>query len=721
MIRPCLTLLCLSALGAAEDIATVLDSPTSPIFGCVREAGKVRLLDAESHFNQPPKPDHLTFETSNAGMLGVHGFNGVLEGVTAYRSTYTTLTPGWDGVWTAKDHTTCGPFAFGLSIDGTEVDLGKVGWDARTELIDNLLPVTSLQEPGGRYRVRLLSCAPVSADGRQRPRAVIYGLELTNTGTAPLTATVVLPNFAWGRKGFDQWGEQDTRGGLDLAAGDATTFDPRPVVTLAPGARRWVPVLINESGSGAVEAINARGTAAWIRDTLTYERGLLGRLTTPDHPWVAAFYERNLLQAQHAIAMDAEGRIAGSNWGSVPVTRMIWTKDFFYAALPLMGQDPAFAEGLIAWFDRHGVRPVGTVSRMDKPAKSGSTAGGISHSISLAVAAPLLAGILYERTGNADLLRRHPDWKDRWADLLDRLLATHHPGTSLMPTRFISDGPVRGDIHVGSNACVAKALAAYARLRAEVWQDPAGAKPYADAAGRVMADLRKLAPQGPWHEAYRLDGTSADAISDGEESDTTLMPFYGLLTEQDPAWKATMAFAASPANRAYREKLRSLAWEEHVPSTAPGYNKFLVAAGDVAALFGERGAYTEIRRQADGDGSLWWWPYGYKLAWEYGKPLRAFGNIGKAAWFSGVHSVLFPSRFLGLRWDAPTATLRLNPRSDLGPITWQDLPLGGSWRVDVAITPEGLRTTNRSGSPLHVSRGDGTPVDVAPGQSVVVK
>jgi hypothetical protein len=707
MIRPCLSLLCFASLGGglgvAEEITAVLDATKSPIFGCVRSAGKVALLDAESHFNRPAKPDRLSFESSNAGMLAVHGYQGVLEGVTSYRAAYTTLTGNWPGVWTAKDHTTSGPFAFRLIIDGMEHDLAKVEWDARTELIDNLLPVTTLAGPSGRFRVRLLTCAPVSADGRQRPRGVIYGLELTNTGTIPLEVTVVVPSPVWGRKAFDGWGEQDKNCSLEVALGDRSTYDPRPTVSLAPGTSRWVPVIITDAGSDAVATINAQGTVAWIRDTLTYERRLLGRLTMPDHPWVAAFYERNLLQAQHAIAMDPEGRIAGSNWGSVPVTRMTWTKDFFHAALPLMGQDPAFATDLIAWFDAHGERPPGIVDRADAKPKAGATAGGISHSISLAVAAPLLAGVLYEHTGDAEFLRRHPAWKTHWADVLTRLLATCHPGSSLMPTRFISDGPVTGAIHVGSNACVAKALAAYARLLREVWQDPVGAKPYADAATKMVAELKQLAPTGPWHEAYGVDGTSAGAVSDGEESDTTLMPFYGLLTQDDPTWQATMAFAASPANTKFTANLHAIAWEGSVLATAPGYNKPLAAATGTDALFGEHGAFTELRRQADGDGSLWWWPYGMNKNPVYGEVQRAFMGIGKAAWFSGAYATLFPNRFLGLRWDAPTATLILHPRPELGRITWEDLPLGGSWRVDVATTGSDLTVRNRSAGALSVN------------------
>lgn len=171
-MRPILSLLLIATAWSADPVEEILALPRGTAFGCTRTDGTVRLLDDVSHFNTPTNPGLPSFESSNGGMLAVLNGVGVLEGVTAYRASYTTLTSGWPGVWTAKDHTTSGPYAFRLVLDGTEHDLAKVTWNARTELIDNLLPVTTLTAPNG-LEVRLLVCAPVSADGRERPRAVI--------------------------------------------------------------------------------------------------------------------------------------------------------------------------------------------------------------------------------------------------------------------------------------------------------------------------------------------------------------------------------------------------------------------------------------------------------------------------------------------------------------------------------------------------------------------
>jgi hypothetical protein len=540
---------------------------------------------------------------------------------------------------------------------------------------------------------------------------VVYGLHLENCSAVPLMATVVAPKQPCKNKPYDVWAQSDNFGAFDMAFGDAPAFKERVPVELAPGAGIWVPVILAAPGEGVAEAVNARGTLAWLADTQRYYRSLTGRLSTPDQPWLGEFYERMLLQAFQSIGQAGSGRIAGSNWGSVPATRMIWTKDFYYSALPLMAADPVFAEKLVTWFDLYGVRPSGNQVRSDQRPAPGAPCGGVGHSISLAVAAPLLAGVLYDRTGDAALLRRHPEWKAHWGQILDAILATRvAPDTWLFPTRFISDGPVKGDLHTGSNICVWRALVAYARMLDEAWQDPAAAATYRAAAAKVKASLLTRTvidtPQGrAFIEAVNLDGKVTRMESDGEESDTTLAPFYGLLPADDPLYLATMRFAMSPDNVSFRPALHAISWENDIPSTSPGYNKGLGAAVDAAGLFGEHGAYTEMRRLTDGDGSIWWWSYGTQKQPRYGSPIRAYMDIGKAGWTAGVHSALFPSRFLGLAYDAPTATLTFAPLPAIGAVDWQDLPMGNArFTVGCAYQSKTTRATitNPNAHPVRV-------------------
>ena len=662
-----------------DSIADVLRGPWGRFFQCARTNGVYRLADPDSHFNNAAAPEKLTYDISNNAMLAIHGANGELKAVTCYRDTYYTLTSMWPGVWTAKDNSTYGPFSFMLEMDGQKHDLARVDWDLRTGLLDNTIPVSEFDGPEQRFIARVITFAPVSADGSRRVRCVVHGLQLENTSSSALKATIRLPLSA-NNKPFETFAQSDGVGRFDVWLGDAPGYSDRITVELAPGGTAWVPAIIAMPGDGAPETIHARGTLAWLKETQTFYRRLVGRLSIPEQPFLAEFYERMFLQTLQAIGQTGGGRIAGSNLGTVPPTRLIWGKDFFYSALPHMAGDPAFAEKLIEWFDTYGIRPAGTTDRTDHP--SDGNAGGVTHSLSVSVAAPLLAGLLYEQTGETAVFRRHPEWKAHWADVFGELVETRpDPNVWLFPSRYISDGEIHGDYHTGSNVAMWRALAGYARLLDEVWNDCAAAGNYREMAERVKQDiLARTVIDGPlgrqFIEAVNRDGTVPSMESDGEESETTLMPYYGFLSYDDPVYLNTMRFAVSSDNTAYRPAYHSISWNKDVVSTAPGYNKGLCAWSEADDLFGDHGACTEVRRLADGDGVLWWWAYGARDATRYGVPIRAHFDVGKSGWAAGVYSAVFLSRFAGVSYDAPTSSLKFVPLPVLGDLAWIDLPMG---------------------------------------------
>jgi hypothetical protein len=666
----------LAGPGHAASFDDVIALPQSHEFWLERRGGVYRQGDPQSHFTADHDYTHLTYDIGNNKVLANLDHHGTLKALTIYRDSYRAACKpdGWSGVWTAKDSSSFGPYSFALTLDGQRQDLDKVDWDLRTGLLDNIFPFAELRAPDGRLTARLLVFAPLSADGRERLRGVVYGLHLTNTSGHELSGTVHLPKLFTGDRPHLSWAQFDPYE-FELGLGDAPAVARDVPFRLAPGATVWVPAILYQPGEPTISEVNARGTLAWFNDAWRYYRGLLGRVETPGEPWLGEHYERELMQCLGSLAMSGSGKLAGSNWGSYPATRQIWAKDCYYSCLPLVALDPALAEPIVLWFHEFGVRHPGTIVE-----------GGLSHSISLSVADILLASLHWRQTGERGLFERHPELREDWGRKLDALVATRRDSDVwLLPTHFISDGALDCDYHTGSNVCIQAALAGYARLLTEVWHEPAAARRYADMADKVGAALAaKTVIDGPFGRQY-IEGTYADGrpplmISDGEESDTTLMPYYGLTTYDDPTYVHTMTFAVSPHNRIYDPAVHAITWagepigplEKRVPSTAPGYNKGLCGPDDLAWM-------TEVRRVTDADGSVWWWSYGGSRGKNFGYGRVVRGVPGKAGWFAGVYAAVFASRWLGVSWDAPRREFGFAPRLD--DLRWQGGRFALTWQA----------------------------------------
>jgi hypothetical protein len=716
----------------------LLEMRRSEIFGVERKRGAWSLLDPESHYRSSTGDiDKLTFDTSNGPVLANLGAGGALRTLTIFRGDYRATTTGWPGVWMAKDSATTGEYAFTMEWQGQTIELAgrlpgdspdpkkggrRVDWDLSTGLLDNLLPVTTLREPTGHFTATLALVAPVSADGRLRPAAAIYGLLLRNTGTTPLEASVTLPANSASRNAntSSNWASKDPfdyeialadaapgAGNLgsageafdaDHGAGDALPL-PKVPVKLQPGGVQWIPAVLYQPGEEVPALLAARGSAAWFRESLSCLRSRTGHLETPDHPWLGAFFERELMQSLQGLAMkpnpDGTATFIGSSWGSYEATRLTWMKDCFYSALPFTSADPALARQAILWFAQYGVRPRGTRIR-----------GGVNHSISLSVSSLMLAGLYYQNTADTAFFRENPALRAGWDEVVEALFASRpKDGPWMFPSDFISDGPCGPDLHTGSNLAVWFAAQSYARLIRDVYSDPEAAAKMQSAADNIRAAiLAHSVVKGPefayLNEAAPRPGANPRPFHDGEESETTLAVFYRFLAPEDPLYADTMRFAVSPENPNYNPAFFGLKWKQ-VPITSPGYNKALGATNSAAELFAEHGGFTELRRATDGDGSLWWWPYGYRGEPVYGSPIRAFAGIGKAGWTAGVFSTLFASRFLGVECDAPARRFHWRPSPVIGSFRWTDFPLGND-RFSVSWTPKSAAFRNGAAHPLEL-------------------
>jgi hypothetical protein len=675
-----------------SSIDEILCAGVNQWFRISRRSGAWRMGDPMSHYDANSQIDLLTFDISNGKVLANHGADGTLRTLTAYRDTYRACChpKGWQGVWLGKDASSHGPYAYSLTIAGERTNLARCEWDLETGLIDNIIPVTRLSHPDRIVEATLLSFAPISRDGVERPRGAIYALRLENRSGERLDGEVGLPAPFPEKPGMPEldrmnWVTFDPYG-FEFAHADGEPLAWSVPFSLGSGETLWIPTLLYESFAGDGEqsadvpaAILRFGSAGWLEETLAYHRRFLGRLSIDRDQRLAAFFERQVLQAFHSISLSPRGEMSGSNWGTYPPTRQIWIKDTYYTCLPLASFDPALARKAILWFHRYGVRQEGTVVE-----------GGLFHSVSVAVASIILGGIYYAATGDGTFFREHAPMIESWRELLLRLVEGRESDEVWMvPTRFISDGKVECDRHTGSNVCLVRALGDFARIIREAFDDPEAAAVFDGYAKRVTRSIDEHTIVDGERGRYYVEGTNRDGSvphreSDGEESETTLMPWYGYLAWDDPRYLATMRFAHSPENELYDPELYSIGWKG-VPSTAPGYLKALVT-GDDAGQFDEHGGLAEIRKVTEADGSLWWWSYGGPGSGrEYGKVIR--GIPGKSGWFSGIYSVLFLTRFLGITWDAPKKVFGFRPSAALGPFSWRAFAIG-SRRFSVVYAPD---------------------------------
>lgn len=682
----------LTARAGAQDYRSIeeaLAQPQSKLFFIERTGGQYHMGDTASQYNGDKDFKDLTFDISNNKVLANMSPQGMLKNITMYRDSYfANCGPvegkpgGWPGVWVAKDNSSFGPYCFTVQVNGARYSLDTVGWDFRTGLLDNLFPITELKAPDG-YKVTLIAYAPLSPDGSKRIRGLIYGLLLQNTAGRTLTGSVHLPGlFANGRQnykdGITSWAQWDPYD-YEVSLGDAATSRDSVNFSLGKGQSVWVPAIFSMLGDSAAEQIDEMGTLQCLDGSWKYFRKLLGRLQTPGDPYLAGFYERQVMEIFGSLAMSASGKIAGANWGSYGTTRQVWMKDCFYSSLPFMQMDPVLARDLIKWFRKFGVRPKGTTQP-----------GGVNHSVGLSVSSIILAAQYYEATGDKTFFLQNPGFRSYWKTLLEELIRSRRDSAVwLFPSRYISDGPIAQDYHTGSNVCAWKGLQGFARLLKEVYGDPAGAERYASIAGKVHdAIFRYCTIEGPYGRqfiegSYR-DGRKPQMVSDGEESDITLMPYYGFLNYDDPVYLNYMKFSMSKYNLIYEPKLHAITWFG-VESTAPGYMKGICAGTGEEDLFGPHGYYSEVRKVTDADGSIWWWCYGWakEVVGEFARAQQVapYGQLvrgvpGKAGWFSGVHTAVFRTRFAGIGYDAPKNILHFAPFSPSSDLSWKDYALG---------------------------------------------
>ncbi|MCK4601187.1 MAG: hypothetical protein KAU28_01890, partial [Phycisphaerae bacterium] len=352
-------------------------------------------------------PDkYLMFDVCNNKVLATVELNGTVKHFATYRDCYASdsLAPG---IWWYKDFSQTGPYAYTIEIAGQRHDLTEVDWPLRMSLLDNVLPLVRLTGPG--VEVKLIAFAPISADGSERPRGLIYGLQLTNTSGDTLEGRIFLPV---------NYGADMTC--VAVAAGANLDADGTVAFRLAPDEAVWVPTVIAAvPGEPVLEQIDRLSSLEWLNETLSYFRGMFGDLEMPDDPFPAAFLTRAMLTCFNSLAMDETGEAVGANWSGFPATKQIWMKDLYHALAPLAAHEPDLLTQYILWFLDRSVRHKG-----DKVYEGFPLTGGVSFSLTNTLAPVVLAGLYYSATGDKAFFEEHPEVPAKCTELLDDVFAT---------------------------------------------------------------------------------------------------------------------------------------------------------------------------------------------------------------------------------------------------------------------------------------------------------
>jgi len=259
----------------------------------------------------------------------------------------------------------------------------------------------------------------------------------------------------------------------------------------------------------------------------------------------------------------------------------------------------------------------------------------------------------------------------------DEVIASRRSTEMLFPSMYFSDGEARGDFHTGSNVAAWFAFSSMARIASEVYREERQAQEWSDISDRIHRAINAVCSgDGPTGKRF-FEGANADGSfvmgHDGEESETTLMPFYGFCAPDDPRLLNHAALAMTVENPLYSPELDAIWWynEKWSSATFPGWVTALAGASDESEL---RRRIERIYKLTDLDGSPWWWPYPYR-ATDRARVLRA-DVARKCGWGAGVFLCRLVHDIFGISVDVPARSIRVAPFAPWNPLSWRGARIG---------------------------------------------
>ena len=679
--------------------SSIINKTINPNFNISFINKKFKTTNNFSYFknNLNERISSFSYDVSNQKVLGNIDVYGEVKQLNFFQGNfYVEQKPG---VWVHKQYTVSKNLHFAVAINGKNIKFTDQNHDFDTDLIADSLPrfIHRYQE----YNIVLIPFCPILKD--KKPSMLVYQIYIENLTDHNLTINQFeIPKYQ--KKYSDQFNVIVAQANLINEV-----VKPHEYTTFSIG-------LIDPDAYSEINVFEKADTAKWLEETIDYYKKIYGDLQLEDNR-LPHLFNRAIYQSLSAFAENQKGESVGSHWGSTPATEQIWNKDMFYSTLPSVFFDARLCQKQILWFTKYGVR-----------FKSKKFKGGIEHSLSNSMSAIILAGLYYEYTDDLSFFVNHPVILQKARQIIDTEVSTKVPGdVMLFSSTWISDAYSLGKYHTGSNICFWKACDSLARIYQGLGKLEL-ANYYEKIAGKVKkAILENMTYKGHFGEQF-LEGIGdkekefydvnnydkpildqgmiflTDVITDqkidlkmhdGEESDTTMIPFYGFLDLKDPKYQNSMKFAASTYNPTYGANIRGIRWGDKSGATFPGF--ITVLMGFINDKEQRTRQLNELLHLSDLDGSWWWWPYDIN-----GKPGDVYRDIGcgKCGWASGTFVSLFVTQFLGIQ--VKNNTLNIRPLSHFN-YCWENAHIGNI-TTNISCHDNEIIVTNLSGHDINISQ-----------------
>ena len=656
--------------------AEVFDGPASDYFGIV--PGRTAARDDRSRYSlvndREPGVGRFRFDVSNNDILCSLLADGLPTNAYVLRQLVRKETPN-TGNHTSAQIVSAGPWPFRVSrADVAAVELHELP-GVGLHVLGNVFPMYSYLLD--KLKIRMLAFAPATTQTPTgQPRAIIFAFQFENQSKESMSITLLAPGRVEELEDIKRADASEA-----VVCLDGVSWQPRfPQITMAPEPGQSSTVALAyilgenlEELQQTAARLRKHTALGWFNEAWEFHATRLGRLSIPDDP----FYEEALVRHQElarALVLRTTDRSLAFGQGALPT---------FYSALPLSMFEPQLCLDAMSYFLRWGVpeKAYGwNLHRFPDPLPE-------THSLTKSVAAYILAGTYYQMTGDRKFFEGHPEILESAKRTLGNVIQSRRRKPYLFPSLFIADGPARGDFHTGSNVAAWCAFHHMSRIARECYNDTKTADEWAVIADKVKEDiLRYCVGNGTFGRQF-FEGANGDLTfitgHDGEESDTTLMPFYGFCETDATALINHARLALSPQNPYFSSDIDGIWWwgnsgfkprsdwgkPGYFGATFPGWNAGLAGASNERELLAR---LEQIRGLTDMDGSIWWWPYNYGST----DPSHVVRELAKCDWSAGLYVCQFINNVLGLRVDVPARQVSLRPFCPWNEFTWTNCRLG---------------------------------------------